>query len=102
MLQPWVKCPKVVLHPVKGLSVFTDAGKRSKKAACVWKNEQGGWNTHVIQGQANDTLQTLELVAVVWALGRWAAEPINVISDSQYVVGVVQRIDEALIRTPKK
>ncbi|KAF4790655.1 hypothetical protein TURU_138706 [Turdus rufiventris] len=42
MMQPWVERPKVVLHPIKGLSVFTDAGKQSEKAACVWKNEQVG------------------------------------------------------------
>ena len=71
-----------------------------KKLPVSGRTSRAG-GTHVIQGQANDTLQTLELAAVVWALGQWAAEPINVISDSQYVVGVVQRIDEALIRTPK-
>ncbi|RLV63759.1 hypothetical protein DV515_00017944 [Chloebia gouldiae] len=46
----------------------------------------------------HDSLQTLELKAVCWAFQTWNKEPLNVVSDSLYVVGVVQRIEDALLR----
>ncbi|KFO96624.1 hypothetical protein N300_07635, partial [Calypte anna] len=44
------------------------------------------------------SLQTLELRAVVWSLEKWLDVPINIVSDSLYVVGVVQRIEESMIK----
>ncbi|XP_014108302.1 PREDICTED: endogenous retrovirus group K member 11 Pol protein-like [Pseudopodoces humilis] len=45
-------------------------------------------------------LQTLELTAVAWALSHWRDSKLNIVSDSLYVVGVVQRIEDALIKPP--
>ncbi|KFV43486.1 hypothetical protein N341_01046, partial [Tyto alba] len=39
-----------------------------------------------------------ELPAVVWAFGTWNEERINVVTDSLYVAGVVQRIEDAQIK----
>ncbi|KFV04736.1 hypothetical protein N340_12039, partial [Tauraco erythrolophus] len=44
------------------------------------------------------SLQTLELSAVCWALANWDQEPLNIVSDSLYVVGVVQRIEDSILR----
>ncbi|KFO94988.1 hypothetical protein N300_00085, partial [Calypte anna] len=44
------------------------------------------------------SLQTLELRAVSWALTNWLDVPINIVSDSLYVVGIVQRIEESMIK----
>ncbi|KFO98699.1 hypothetical protein N300_00923, partial [Calypte anna] len=45
-----------------------------------------------------DSLQTLELRAVIWVLENWLERPINVVSDSLYVVGIVQRIEGSMIK----
>ncbi|TRZ04734.1 hypothetical protein HGM15179_022373, partial [Zosterops borbonicus] len=86
----WLERPLCSMKPVEGRTVFTDA-------VYVWQ-QQGKWLQHLIKGEAGDSLQTLELKAVCWALQTWNKEPLNVISDSLYVVGVVQRIEDALIR----
>ncbi|NXX54365.1 PO113 protein, partial [Scopus umbretta] len=94
----WVEKSKVNKEPLPdGVTVYTDAGKRLRRAACVWK--QGGkWNQYVIEGQSLDSLQTLELTAVTWALTNWLDTPLNVITDSMYVAGVVPRLEDALLR----
>lgn len=43
-------------------------------------------------------MQTLELKAVVWTLERWLDESVNIVSDSLYVVGIVQRIEDSMIK----
>ncbi|NXO65535.1 PO113 protein, partial [Phainopepla nitens] len=94
----WVEKPLCSQKPVEGQTVFTDAGRKLKKAVCMWQ-VQGKWLQHMITGEVGDSLQILELKAVCWALANWNSEPVNVASDSLYVVGVVQRIEDALIRT---
>ncbi|KGL85747.1 hypothetical protein N309_00172, partial [Tinamus guttatus] len=44
-----------------------------------------------------DSLQTLELLAVIWAV-TYLTGPLNVVSDSLYVLGVVSRIEDASIK----
>ncbi|KAF1522069.1 Endogenous retrovirus group K member 11 Pol protein, partial [Eudyptula albosignata] len=94
----WLEKPKVVDRPIPGgITVYTDAGKRSKRAVCVWP-EAGQWHKQFLSGQEGDTLQTLELTAVVWALEHWLNLPLNVVTDSLYVAGLVPRIQDALIK----
>lgn len=94
----WLEKPKVTKKPIKeGLTVYTDAGKRSRQATYVWQ-EKNQWCKKILQGQPEDTLQTLELMAVVWALENWHDHPLNVVMDSLYVAGVVPRIQDALVR----
>ncbi|NWR68069.1 PO113 protein, partial [Bucorvus abyssinicus] len=93
----WIEKTQCSLTPIEGRTIYTDAGKRSKTAACVWK-EGGHWRTHLLQGDSQDSSQTLELAAVLWVFNQWDREPINVVSDSLYVVGVVQRLEDALLR----
>ncbi|NXW21473.1 POK19 protein, partial [Circaetus pectoralis] len=83
--------------PVQGLTVFTDASKNSRKASVTWKKD-GEWQDHIIQGQEKDSLQTLELIAVVWVFSQWTEVPLNIVSDSLYVVGVVQRLEHAVLK----
>lgn len=82
---------------VEGRTVFTDAGRKTKRAVCVWQQHEA-WQQHNIQGEMGDSLQTLELKVVCWALQNWSKESLTIVSDSLYVVGVVQRIEDALIR----
>ncbi|NXB93300.1 PO113 protein, partial [Vidua chalybeata] len=98
----WLERPLCSLKPVEGKTVFTDAGRRTKEAVCVWQR-RGKWLKYLIRGDTRDSLQTLELKAVCWALqillpSAGKAEPLNVVSDSLYVAGVVQRIEDALLR----
>ncbi|KFU90036.1 hypothetical protein M959_06093, partial [Chaetura pelagica] len=43
-----------------------------------------------------------ELKAVLWALVEWKSRPLNIVSDSLYVVGVVQRIEDAVMKPSKR
>ncbi|KAF1474615.1 Endogenous retrovirus group K member 11 Pol protein, partial [Megadyptes antipodes antipodes] len=94
----WLEKPKVVGRPIpEGTTGYTDAGKLSKQAVCVWP-EAGQWHKQLLPGQEGDTLQTLELTAVIWALEHWLNLPLNVVTDSLYVAGLVPRIQDALIK----
>ncbi|NXN39736.1 PO113 protein, partial [Rhinoptilus africanus] len=94
----WMEKNKVTQEPLaKGLTVYTDAGKRHCRAICVWQDKEQ-WCQHILEGQPQDSLQTLELTAVVWALTNWLTSPLNVVTDSLYVAGVVPRLEDALIR----
>lgn len=99
--QNWLVIPKRSPIPLENaVTVFTDAGKRSRTAAITWKEEQT-WRHQILQAQQKDSLQTLELFAVVWAFVKWKDAPLNVISDSLYVVGIVNRIEDASLRDVK-
>ncbi|RLV62914.1 hypothetical protein DV515_00018815 [Chloebia gouldiae] len=93
----WVAKPLRSEQPILGgLTAFTDAGKKSRKAAVTWK-EGPKWKHKTLEATPTDTLQTLELFAVVWALSH-LTEPLNVVTDSYYVAGVAQRIEDASIK----
>lgn len=93
----WLAKPLRSDKPIQGaVTVFTDAGKKSCRAAVVW-SEKGQWQQHVIQAVPGDSLQTLELAAVVWVLAEFK-EPVNIVTDSLYVVGVVSRIEDAWVK----
>lgn len=73
--------------------------EKQKRQHVPGKKNQVG--KHILNGQESDSLQTLELAAVTWALTRWRKENLNIVSDSLYVVGVVLQIEDALIKPPK-
>ncbi|NXW22359.1 PO113 protein, partial [Circaetus pectoralis] len=86
--------------PVDGLTVFTDARRKSKRAAVAWyENDQ--WHQQLLSGHAGDSLQTLELRAVLWVFQHWFDTPVNVVSDSLYVVRTTQRLEQAMIKQIK-
>uniref|UniRef100_A0A8B9GBW3 Uncharacterized protein n=1 Tax=Amazona collaria TaxID=241587 RepID=A0A8B9GBW3_9PSIT len=93
----WVVRPLREDTPISdAVTVFTDAGKRSRKAAITWQ-EQGCWNHKLLDADPADSLQTLELLAVVWAVINFEG-PVNVVADSLYVAGVGARIEDAAIK----
>ncbi|NXR57197.1 PO113 protein, partial [Hippolais icterina] len=84
----WIQKPLRSEKPIPdAITAFTDAGKRSRTAAIVWKQEQE-WHQQILSATPEDNLQTLELLAVVWAVTN-LSDPLNVVSDSLYVVGIV-------------
>lgn len=88
--------PRRSARPVDGATVFTDAGGRSQKAAITWQ-ANGPWHDVVLTDCQGST-QHLELRAVVEVFARWKTTPVNVVCDSLYVVGVVSRIERALLK----
>uniref|UniRef100_A0A8C3UI16 Uncharacterized protein n=1 Tax=Catharus ustulatus TaxID=91951 RepID=A0A8C3UI16_CATUS len=93
----WIVRPLRREKPIaRAITAFTDAGKRSRRAAVVWK-VRGKWHQQILEAHPDDSLQTLELLAAVWVMSNiW--EPVNLISDSLYVVGFVARIEDASIK----
>ncbi|NWH67954.1 POK6 protein, partial [Geococcyx californianus] len=97
----WVQKPLRSDRPIRNaLTVFTDAGRKSGRAAATWK-KGAQWQSHVMKASPEDSLQTLELTAVVWAISNFT-QPVNVITDSLYVAGVAQRIEDASIKQVKR
>lgn len=94
----WIEKPKRSEAPIKNaLTVYTDAGRKSQTAAVTWE-VNGQWSHQIIAAEKGDSLQLLELSAVVWTFVKWINEPINVVSDSLYVAGIVYRIEGARIK----
>lgn len=97
----WMQKPLRSESPLENAqTVFTDAGKKSGRAAITW-NADGEWHHHLLAAVPGDSLQTLELAAVVWAMGTWNDEAVNVVTDSLYVAGVMQRIEDSQIKDIK-
>ncbi|NWW69482.1 PO113 protein, partial [Ifrita kowaldi] len=93
----WIVKPLRANQPIaKGITAFTDAGKKSRRAAITWK-ENAQWKSHIVEAHPDDNLQTLELLAVVWAASHLQG-PLNIVTDSYYVAGVAQRIEDAVIK----
>ncbi|NXI48663.1 POK19 protein, partial [Galbula dea] len=93
----WVVKPLRSETPLsEATTVYTDAGKKSRKAVITWRQD-GQWQYKLIDADSTDSLQTLELLAVVWAILMFSG-PLNVVTDSFYVAGVVQRIEDAAVR----
>ncbi|NXX71983.1 POK11 protein, partial [Spizella passerina] len=93
----WVVKPLRSEQPIAGgITAFTDAGKKSRKAAITWK-DGSQWKQKIIGATAEDSLQTLELLAVIWALSELHGS-LNVVTDSYYVAGVARRIEDASVK----
>ncbi|NXF67775.1 POK19 protein, partial [Ciccaba nigrolineata] len=93
----WIVQPKRRQTPIPdAITVYTDAGKKSRTAAITWQRSNN-WEHKILQATEQDTLQTLELLAVVWAMTIFN-EPLNIVTDSMYVAGVVERIEDAEIK----
>ncbi|RMC21349.1 hypothetical protein DUI87_02211 [Hirundo rustica rustica] len=83
-------------RPLKSLTVFTDASGASHKSVMTWRNPQTQrWEADVefVEGSP----QVAELAAVVRAFEKFS-EPINLVTDSAYVAGVVSRAEQAVLK----
>ncbi|RMC20476.1 hypothetical protein DUI87_01326 [Hirundo rustica rustica] len=83
-------------RPLKALTVFTDASGASHKSVMTWRNPQTQrWEADVefVEGSP----QVAELAAVVRAFEKFS-EPINLVTDSAYVAGVVSRAEPAVLK----
>ncbi|RMB92455.1 hypothetical protein DUI87_31097 [Hirundo rustica rustica] len=83
-------------RPLKALPVFTDASGASHKSVMTWRNPQTQrWEADVefVEGSP----QVAELAAVVRAFEKFP-KPINLVTDSAYVAGVVSRVEQAVLK----
>ncbi|KAM6394711.1 endogenous retrovirus group K member 18 Pol protein [Rhynochetos jubatus] len=81
-------------EPVEGLTVFTDGSGKTGKAAVTWF-ENGKWHDIVTEQQRSP--QIVELKAVTEAFRRFS-KPLNLVTDSAYVAGLVQQLERAVIK----
>ncbi|XP_055561459.1 uncharacterized protein LOC129735658 [Falco cherrug] len=65
----WIARPLRSKRPAEGPTVFTDAGRKMKKAVRVWQSDNQ-WQKQVITAEPGDNLQTLELKAAVERANR--------------------------------
>ncbi|NXH47707.1 PO113 protein, partial [Dicaeum eximium] len=82
--------------PLKALIVYTDGSGRSKKSVIVWKdpdNQEWESDVQVVEGSP----QIIELAAVVRAFKKFD-QAFNLVTDSAYVAGVVQRAENSLLK----
>ncbi|NXG80658.1 POK19 protein, partial [Baryphthengus martii] len=79
--------------PVNGPTVFTDGSGRTGKAAIVWKD--GPQWQHQVEYQ-DGSPQVVELRAMTMAFQAFPG-PVNIVTDSAYVAGLVQRLDKAVL-----
>lgn len=84
----------VSYDPLICSTVFTDTSRKSRKAGYMWKDSDT-WKSHTLL--VEDSVQLLELEAVIVVLQCWPEEDINIVCTSQYTVGVVQWMHRALI-----
>ncbi|RMB94011.1 hypothetical protein DUI87_29599 [Hirundo rustica rustica] len=83
-------------RPLKALTVFTDTSGASHKSVMTWRNPQTQrWEADVefVEGSP----QVAELAAVVRAFEKFS-EPINLVTNSAYVAGVVSRAEQAVLK----
>ncbi|NXP39442.1 POK8 protein, partial [Leiothrix lutea] len=83
-------------RPLKALTMFTDASGASHNLVMTWRNPQTQhWEADVefVEGSP----QAAELATVVRAFEKFS-EPINLVTNSAYVAGVVSRAEQAVLK----
>ncbi|TRZ09554.1 hypothetical protein HGM15179_017553 [Zosterops borbonicus] len=91
-----IPCEKRSQRPLKTLTVYMDTSEASHKLVMTWRNPQTQhWEADVefVEGSP----QVAELAAVVRAFEKFL-EPINLVTDSAYVEGVVSRAEQAVLK----
>lgn len=88
--------PIVSQQPISGAkTLFTDASGRTGKYGFAWKTG-GEWMIKIWE-EKGSSVQVLELKALVASLNHHVSEFINVVSDSQYAVSLLNRMENAKI-----
>lgn len=91
-----IPCEKRSHRLLKELTVFTDASGASHKLVMTWRNPQTQhWEADV--AFVEESPQVAELATIVRVFERFL-EPINLVTDSAYVAGVVSRAEQAILK----
>jgi len=94
-LQPKDKCVPV---PIKGgRTVLLDRSGKTHNAVVAWKEtDLSDWQSSILIVEGST--QIVELSAALHVFELFSTEPLNVVADSAYVVGIVQHIEDAMIK----
>jgi len=78
-------------------TVFLDRSGKTYKSVVVWKQtDSSDWQSSILIVER--CTQIVKLSAALHAFELFSTEPLNVVADSAYVAGIVQRIADAMIR----
>uniref|UniRef100_A0A8U8BEH6 ribonuclease H n=1 Tax=Geospiza parvula TaxID=87175 RepID=A0A8U8BEH6_GEOPR len=90
------KRPRISEEPLDGITVFTDGSGKTHKSVIAWMNSATAeWDSNVETGQGSP--QIVELAAVVRVFQLFK-QPLNLVTDSAYVAGVVKRLEGSLLK----
>jgi len=88
--------PKRSDQPLQALTMFTDGSGKSHKSVILWWDDQRGqWDSDIETVPGSP--QIVELNAVVRVFQKWST-PLNIITDSAYVAGIVERAEASVLR----
>lgn len=88
--------PRISEEPLEGITVFTDGSGKTHKSVITWRNSTtGDWDSDVKAVQGSP--QIVELAAVARAFQLFE-QPLNLVTDSAYVAGVVKRLEGSLLK----
>ena len=78
------------------VTVFTDGSGKTHQAVVLWRATATQWQSdvHVVDGSP----QVVELAAVARAFQIFSDQKLNIITDSLYVTGIIQRIEGSFLK----
>ena len=88
--------PRRSEQPLQALTVFTDGSGKSHKSVLLWWDDQRRqWDSDI--ETVSGSPQIVELNAVVRVFRKWNV-PLNLVTDSAYVAGIVTRAEASVLR----
>ena len=88
--------PRRSEQPLQALTVFTDGSGKSHKSVLLWWDDQRRqWDSDI--ETVSGPPQIVELNAVVRVFRKWNV-PLNLVTDSAYVAGIVTRAEASVLR----
>lgn len=93
---PLLPTAQLAITPIaEALTVFTDGSGKTGRAVTVWRDSEENWKSdiHIVTGSP----QIVELSAVVRVFKLWTT-PINIITDSAHMTGLVSRLEHAFLK----
>ena len=77
--------------------MFLEGSGKTHKAVVVWKRtDSSDWQSSILIVEGST--QMVELSAALHAFELFPTEPLNVVADSAYVMSIIQRIEDAMIK----
>lgn len=92
IIQEMLKCSLV---PLDTLTVFVDESGRTSQSVIVWQHISSRWQLDI--QTINSSPQIVELAAVVRVFQK-CSSPINIVTDSAKITGIVTRIEGLYLR----
>ena len=89
--------PRSSEQPLQALPVFTGGSGKSRKSVLLWWDDQRRqWDSHI--ETVSGSPQIVQLNAVVRVFRKWNV-PLNLVTDSASVAGIVTRAEASVLRS---